>query len=200
MTFKRFISKSGLLETACWSVAVVCIGSFSLMKINAANATNLASEMFGNNKQQEGAQAVKHSPKRQFDKGMIGRLEINKLNIQTAILDGTSNELLDAGVGRVAGTSYFGIPGNVALAGHRDTFFRNLKDVGVGDEIVIYHENGKSTYVVSTMKVTNPDDTDILKDGEGMTVTLITCYPFNFIGSAPQRFIVSAELKNEVLH
>lgn len=189
------MNKLTVLETACWAIALLCIGSFSVMKITAASTTEFASEKF------IGTKSITNSlPKTRFNDSIIGRLEISRLGIQSAIVNGTSDELLDVGVGRVPGTSYFGIPGNVALAGHRDSFFRNLEGVQMGDEITVHHEAGTSIYVVTNMKVTQPDDTEILKDREGMTVTLITCYPFNFVGSAPQRFIVSAEIKRDAVY
>ena len=83
--------------------------------------------------------------------------------------------------------------GNVALAAHRDTFFRPLKDIVAGDEIDVVTPRGQFVYDVTGTSIVDPDDTSVLNPTEGPTLTLITCYPFDYIGHAPKRFIVRAE-------
>jgi sortase A len=100
-------------------------------------------------------------------------------------------------VGRIVGTTRIGETGNVGIAGHRDGFFRGLKDVLIGDTMELETGTGRQTYVVDSIKVVNPDDVSVLKNEPAPALTLVTCYPFYFIGSAPQRYIVHASLKGE---
>jgi sortase A len=94
-------------------------------------------------------------------------------------------------VGHIRGTPLPGQQGNVALAGHRDTFFRGLRKVLVNDEITLTTLSGSYRYRVDSTKVVKPEETEVLED-DGDILTLVTCYPFNFVGSAPRRFIVRA--------
>ena len=108
------------------------------------------------------------------------------------ILEGTDNGTLRRGVGHIPGTSLPGQPGNVAIAGHRDTFFRPLRKIRKNDEITLTTLNGSYRYRVDSTQVIEPDDTQVLDDSDKPILTLVTCYPFNFVGSAPKRFIVRA--------
>jgi sortase A len=126
----------------------------------------------------------------------IAVLEIPRLALRVPVLNGTDNLRLNRGVGRVAGTAWPGQPGNMAIAGHRDGFFRGLKDVAEGDEIRLTTHGGSAAYEIRRMTIVKPTDVGVLAATETPTVTLITCYPFYFIGSAPERFIVQAELRD----
>ena len=95
-------------------------------------------------------------------------------------------------VGHIRGTPLPGQRGNVALAGHRDTFFRGLRDIRVNDEITLTTLSGSYNYRVDSTKVVKPEETEVLEDDGDDILTLVTCYPFNFVGSAPSRFIVRA--------
>lgn len=119
-------------------------------------------------------------------------LKIPRLNLSVPVLDGTDDRLLDVGVGLVEKTSRPGEPGNIAIAGHRDGFFRSLKDVRAGDRIVLSTREADSTYVVEDTWIVQPDDVSVLEPTTAPSITLVTCYPFYFVGSAPQRFIVRA--------
>jgi sortase A len=109
-----------------------------------------------------------------------------------AILEGTSAQTLRLGAGHIKGTAFPGEPGNSGIAGHRDTFFRPLKDIRTNDEIQIQTATGMSRYQVDWVRVVAPDDTGILDPAAASSLTLITCYPFHLIGSAPERFVVHA--------
>ncbi|WP_263381583.1 class D sortase [Granulicella arctica] len=126
-------------------------------------------------------------------------LRVPKVGIEVPVLEGVSDLTLNRGVGHVPGTAMPGEVGNVAITGHRDGFFRGLKDVVPGDLIEVQRPErlgGSRTdhYVVRTTKVVFPSDTSVLNKTADSTLTLITCFPFYFVGSAPQRFIVQASL------
>jgi sortase A len=122
----------------------------------------------------------------------LGRIEISAIGLKTMILEGTEEETLRRAVGHIRSTPLPGQRGNVALAGHRDTFFRGLRDIRANDEITLTTLSGSYHYRVDSTKVVKPEETEALKDDGADTLTLVTCYPFNFVGSAPKRFIVRA--------
>jgi sortase A len=124
----------------------------------------------------------------------IGILRISKIHVQVPVLEGTDELTLNRGVGHLAGTSNLGGSGNSAIAGHRDGFFRGLKDVSVGDRIELDTPAKTVTYVVDRIIVVDPTDVSVLKPRPRPSLTLITCYPFYFVGSAPKRYIVQASV------
>jgi sortase A len=122
----------------------------------------------------------------------LGRIEIRAVGLTTMILEGAEEGTLRRAVGHIRGTPLPGQRGNVALAGHRDTFFRGLRDIRVNDEITLTTLSGSYHYRVDSTTVVKPEETEVLKGDGADTLTLVTCYPFNFVGSAPKRFIVRA--------
>jgi sortase A len=124
----------------------------------------------------------------------VGILRIPKIEVEVPILEGTDDLILNRGVGHVAGTASPGENGNVALAGHRDGFFRGLKDVVVGDKIELVTLQGTQTYTIDRITIVERTDLSVLQPRGRASLTLITCYPFYFVGSAPQRYIVQAFL------
>ena len=124
----------------------------------------------------------------------LGVLEISALQLRVPILEGTDDLTLDRGVGHIAGTAPLGEPGNIGIAGHRDGFFRGLKDIHVGEAIDVYTQRGRSRYVVDEIQIVSPDDVSVLAPRAEPSLTLVTCYPFYFVGSAPSRYIVHATL------
>ena len=131
----------------------------------------------------------------QFSPAM-GILRIPKIDVEVPLLEGTDDLSLNRGVGHVAGTANPGDDGNVAIAGHRDGFFRGLKDVAVGDKIELVTLQTTDTYVIDNITIVDPSDVSVLRPRSRSSLTLITCYPFYFIGSAPQRYIVQASIVN----
>lgn len=121
-------------------------------------------------------------------------LRISRLNLEAPVLDGTDDLTLNRGVGHIEGTAYFGQNGNVGIAGHRDGFFRGLKDIKVGDRIDLEESNRNETYVVDHLEIVDPSDVSVLRSESQAALTLVTCYPFHYIGRAPQRYIVHATL------
>jgi sortase A len=129
----------------------------------------------------------------------IGRLEIPRLRLSVMTREGADAATLRRAVGHVPSTALPGEAGNAAFAGHRDTFFSKLRDIREGDEIVFTTTQGKHRYVVSDLRVVPPSDVSVLEPTARPVLTLVTCYPFNYIGSAPERFIVRASLRDDLL-
>lgn len=124
----------------------------------------------------------------------LGILRIPKLNVEVPVLEGTDDLSLNRGVGHVTGTANPGRDGNVAIAGHRDGFFRGLKDVALGDTVELVTPQRTETYIIDRITIVQPSDVSVLQPRSHASLTLITCYPFYFIGSAPQRYIVQASI------
>jgi sortase A len=122
----------------------------------------------------------------------LGRIEIASIGLTAMIQEGTSNRALQRGVGHITGTALLGKSGNVGLAGHRDTFFRKLRDIQAGDNIKLTTLSGSILYRVDLISIVEPEDSRVLGDTGENILTLVTCYPFSYIGPAPKRFIVRA--------
>lgn len=125
--------------------------------------------------------------------GLIGRIEILRLGLSAAVVEGTDKTTFLRAVGHIPGTALPGQPGNVGLAGHRDTFFRPLRNVRRNDIITLTTLWGEYRYRVVSTRVVSPYDVAVLDPSRNEVLTLVTCYPFYFVGSAPNRFIVRAE-------
>lgn len=124
--------------------------------------------------------------------GLIGRIVIKRLQLSAIVKEGLDARTLRRAVGHVPGTALPGEAGNVALAGHRDTFFRPLRDVRVGDRVELETPRATFTYQVESIRIVRPSDVEVLDPTPYPALTLITCYPFNYVGKAPKRFIVRA--------
>jgi sortase A len=122
----------------------------------------------------------------------LGQIRIERLGLEAAITEGERGSILKRGVGHLSDTPWIGQGGNVALAGHRDTVFRSLRKIRPGDVIEITTADKAVRYSVDRTTVVQPDDLSVLKPLGRSTLTLITCYPFSYFGSAPDRFIVHA--------
>jgi sortase A len=122
----------------------------------------------------------------------LGRIEISAIGLSAMILEGTDARTLRRAVGHIPGTPLPGQQGNVAITGHRDTFFRPLRNIGKEDEIRLTTLTGSYRYRVDSIKVVEPEDTEVLDNSDDAILTLVTCYPFYFVGPAPKRFIVRA--------
>jgi sortase A len=136
------------------------------------------------------------------DGSVIGRVAVDRLNLSAIVRQGVGEETLKEAVGHVPSTALPGQAGNFAIAAHRDTLFRALKDIKLGDRITFQTQTGLFTYEVAATRIVKPTDVSVLRaDGGGLTaasngklLTMITCYPFYYVGSAPNRFIVQAKL------
>ena len=135
----------------------------------------------------EGASATRREA---ITSGLVGRLEIPRLGVSAMVTEGIDRRALSRGIGHVPDTAFPGERGNVGLAAHRDTYFRGLKDVDTGDRVRIVTPGGVFAYEVEWARIVDPDRIDLLADDVGPALTLVTCYPFHWIGSAPKRFVV----------
>jgi sortase A len=123
-------------------------------------------------------------------------LVIRKINLKVPVYNDTDDRTLDRGVGRILGTARIGEAGNLGIAGHRDGFFRGLKDLAPKDEVELLLLGQLDTYVIDSISLVAPSDVSVLKPTRVPSLTLVTCYPFYYIGSAPQRYIVRASIKD----
>lgn len=123
---------------------------------------------------------------------LIGEMTIPRLELKTIVVQGESSKILRRAVGHVPGTAMPGQPGNVALAGHRDSFFRSLRGIQLGDAITIKTPDREFKYQVESIEIVLPTDVQVLQPLRGNVLTLVTCFPFYYVGAAPKRFIVRA--------
>jgi sortase A len=126
----------------------------------------------------------------------LGRLEIPRLEVSAIVRSGTDSRTLRLAIGHINGTAAPGESGNVGLAAHRDTFFRRLGEIQPDDEVRLVTARGTYAYRVEGTQIVNPRETWVLNQTDTPTLTLITCYPFRYVGSAPQRFVVRARLRD----
>jgi sortase A len=126
-------------------------------------------------------------------RGLIGRLEIQRLGLSVMVTEGDDHRTLRRAVGHIPGTALPGQKGNIALTGHRDTFFRPLRNIRLNDMVTLTTLQGEYRYRVLATQVVSPDNVSVLNPGRNEILTLVTCHPFYFVGAAPNRFIVRAE-------
>jgi sortase A len=122
----------------------------------------------------------------------IGEIEIPRLKLAVPVFEGDDAHILKLGAGHVPGTALPGAPGNICIAAHRDKFFRALRFIRAGDEIVLQTAEGPMRFVVNSRSIVKPSDTQVLMPAPHRDLTLVTCYPFYYVGNAPKRFIVHA--------
>jgi len=124
--------------------------------------------------------------------GVVGRLEIPRLHLRAIVGEGVDASTLDWALGHIPGTVFPGQNGNVGVAGHRDTLFRDLRALTKDDLILFQTLSGSYAYRVESMQIVKPQDIGVLEPSKHSELTLVTCYPFNYVGSAPDRFVVKA--------
>lgn len=124
--------------------------------------------------------------------GLVGRIEIPRVGVSAVIGSGIDAQTLSHAVGHIPGTALPGQPGNIGLAGHRDSYFRGLRALKLKDRIKITTPGGLHEYAVDSIQIVAPGRGDVLNRTAGETLTLVTCYPFSYIGEAPKRFVVKA--------
>jgi len=181
-----------LIQLALFLVAGLALGWYA--GVSAATARDQASLPASGNERSwlppSGASppASSQLPPRAY----VARLEIERLGLSTVVREGADDNTLRTAAGHLSDTPLPGDPGNSAIAGHRDTLFRKLKDVRVGDRIAVTRPAGTVYFTVRDTRVVAPTDVSVLAPTEGPTLTLVTCYPFRYIGPAPKRFVVRA--------
>lgn len=124
---------------------------------------------------------------------IIGRIEIPRIHVSVVVLEGSDARVLRIGAGHVQGTALPGTVGNVGIAAHRDTFFRPVREIRPDDLITLTTPQGVFQYRVEGTEIVNPTDVQVLHQTKDAELTLVTCYPFYYVGSAPKRFIVHAK-------
>jgi sortase A len=189
-----------LLERALLLIGVVLLGWYALQQLQIAYDQAAAAGELEEVRMAAPAPPMEHahSPLRlSLTTGaVVGRVEIPRVGVSAIVREGDDVKTLRRAVGHVPGTALPGEIGNAALAGHRDTFFRGLRNIRNGDEIRLATPGGDARYVVRSTRIVDPSEVSVLAPTRKSTLTLVTCYPFNYIGTAPKRFIVRAELAN----
>jgi sortase A len=192
-------------------LAIVCLGLYSSVYLERATYQNYESRQF--DRAPAGAVATVAvsrdaatrigrigrtstmpmlSPGLPISAALIGRLSIPRLHLFAMVREGVDRRTLQLAVGHIPATPLPGQAGNVALAGHRDTFFRALKDLRMKDEIQFSTLRGDFSYRVESLLIVEPDNVGVLANSPENVLTLVTCYPFSYIGAAPKRFVVRA--------
>jgi len=180
------------LERLLLLIGIVCLGLYGFFKVQAYVHQTELERMLEVERSAEPPHATgevpRSKPRRVLREGdLFGRLEIPRLNMSVMVMEGVSDRTLRLGAGHIPGTS-------LGIAAHRDSFFRPLKDIRKGDTIKFATIDGTREYRVTATSIVGPKDTFVLDNNSNdETMTLVTCYPFYYIGSAPKRFIVQAE-------
>jgi len=190
------------LERALWTAGCCALGYYVFASIDASLKQRQLAQSFEESRTHVGvpAQATLNNSTADLQKAptqsgsrLVGRLEIPNLNLSSVILEGVGSQTLRVGLGHVPGTSMPGQPGNVVIAGHRDTFFRPLRKMKICDELSIDTTTHTYYYQVRSVEIVDPHNVNALRFHNRDELTLITCYPFSYIGPAPKRFVVHAE-------
>ena len=194
MASRRVNNRWKIVEAALWTsgAALLLFGCVTLTQASLA--------------QQEGRELVdslprtvvgqEHAAKRRVEGAIEAELEIPAIQLSVPVLTGCTEETLRRGACRLLGTAVAGGLGNMALAGHRDTSFRPLERLHAGDVARVVDASGRYEYIVNRTEVVSPDDVRVLDVGDRPELTLITCFPFHYVGAAPKRYIVHAYLRS----
>ena len=185
-----------LLRRTLTVVGVVCLGGWATVKGYAFVATvrNEAILERLTEARRDGLELPERfAPGREpAEAALLGRIDIPRVGVSAVILQGTSERCLEQAAGHVASTALPGGGGNVAIAGHRDSVFRHLEGIRLGDAIKVSTPEATRLYRVDAIRIVDPSDTAVLAPARTPRLTLITCYPFHYIGPAPHRFVVQA--------
>jgi LPXTG-site transpeptidase (sortase) family protein len=194
------------LERLLLVVAIVALGWYAGVKLDAAREqAALSTELENARKaatQTPGTATSGTRPPVRIvavpAQSLIGRIEVPRLKLSAVAREGVDVRTLRGSVGHVPGTALPGAEGNAAFAAHRDTFFRPLEGIRTGDEVVVTTPTGVHRYAVTGTHIVDPAEVSVLDATGGRQLTLVTCYPFNFVGNAPKRFIVQATLQDSL--
>jgi len=186
----------GIVALGCWASV-----SVSARLFQSREARGFAQELRKKVPSEKGAVQSSSTPEVEqqdpVNGTVIAKLAIPQLGLSTMVVEGVEDGDLKLAAGHIPGTALPGDPGNVGIAGHRDTFFRPLRLIRKGDVIALSTLQGEDQYQIVSTEIVSPDDVQVLYPTHRDTLTLVTCYPFYFVGSAPQRFIVRAERSEE---
>lgn len=182
--------RSWLLQLFEWLLLGVGLGCLAMFAYETVEARRFQAEQAAAFERQASRQLV---TRRIQPGGLVGMLDVPRLELSTPVIEGDDMTTLKRAVGHLPDTPMPWDPGNSAIAGHRDGLFRPLKDVKIGDEIRFRTTREELRYRVSQTTIVKPDDLSVLEpQADDSTLTLITCYPFYYVGTAPKRFIVHA--------
>ncbi|MBZ5626950.1 MAG: class D sortase [Acidobacteriia bacterium] len=180
-------------------VAIVCLGLYSYEYVERVLYQTYESRAFDGTLDRAAAVVAAPLPRRPeplsrrpSPNELIGRLSVPRLHLSAMVREGIDRKTLKLAVGHIPATALPGQAGNVGVAGHRDTFFRELKDLKIGDEIQFSTLNGDFQYVVESLIVVDPDNAGALAPSSENVLTMVTCYPFYYVGAAPKRFVAKA--------
>ena len=186
------------VEWLLWMAATVCLGTVFFSSLLAIRSHQQAFAMVAHSRSTPGTggPAAKDGarPETRHAGDVIGRLEIPTLGLSVPVTAGIETSSLLRGVGHIEGTAYPGGLGTLGLAGHRDTYFRPLRRIQTGMDIRVTDESGTYHYEVDSTEIVTPEQVDVLAIRSRPELTLVTCYPFDYVGAAPNRFIVHAHL------
>lgn len=177
-------------EIFFWAAAAVLLGWYGYVYLDRTTWQARQERAFAAAPATPATRATRATPAASSD--VIGRIEIPRAGVRAMIVRGSSDAALRRAVGHIEGTALPGQPGNIGLAGHRDTFFRNLRALRKNDTILIQTPAGAYEYRVTALRIVGPDAVEVLQTSAVPTLTLVTCYPFYYVGHAPRRFIVQA--------
>jgi sortase A len=180
------------IEGLLWAAGCLALGYCAFVLVSAQLAQSQGNRAL-EQAWKEGSPGEGGFPTDHPEGSLVGRMEIRRIHLSAVVFEGTSDFTLARGVGHMTSSGSLGKRGNIVFAGHRDTFFRELRKARKGDEIVITGSQGQFWYRVNSLFIVSPDQVEVLRPGAGESLTLITCYPFSYLGSAPQRYIVRAE-------
>ena len=205
------IARRALVRYFFLTIAIVCLGLFSYEYVERALYQTYESRAFdrtlGRGAATLTASSEKNTPpgrvapssrkpvsssRLSSPTALIGRLSVPRLNLSAMVREGIDSKTLKLAVGHIPATALPGQSGNVVVAGHRDTFFRGLKDLKEGDEIHFSTWDGDFDYVVESLIIVEPDNAGALGPSSENVLTMVTCYPFYYVGDAPKRFVVRA--------
>lgn len=201
MRLERILRISGLiligiyviarLHGFLWNYAAVEAQSLTVNKATAEES-NIDFSLWDSKR----IEAYKESLLKKFDPP-LAVLRIDRIKLEVAVLEGTDDITLNRGVGHIENTATVSSSGNVGIAGHRDGFFRGLKDLKLGDSMELDTSTEKRIYQIDRIEIVQPEDVRVLDSRANPSLTLVTCYPFYFIGHAPKRYIVQASLTDK---
>ena len=198
----RVNGKFVLISRGLIALGLLCLAYYSVLTVHAwryQRAAKSQVDQMVSIERPPAARAAVADPKPLKAGELIGRVDIPRLKLSAAIAEGDDDRTLGKAVGHLPDTP---LPwhgrGNVALAAHRDGLFRPLEKIRIGDDVRVVTARGEFRYQVKKTHIVDPDDVWVIAPTDTPTITLITCYPFSFVGNAPHRFVVQAELLADI--
>jgi sortase A len=194
-----------MLEAVAWAAGIVCLAYVGVRHMDSVNSNRESMRRFAELTAEhrrggsvdvtlwsEARIAAWHRTRDRSGPTPLAILRIPRIGLEVPVLEGTDELTLNRALGHIEDTALPGVDGNIGIAGHRDGFFRALMNVVPGDAIEVEALHGTEQYTIERTWIVTPDDVSVLDPTTEPSVTLVTCYPFYFVGSAPQRFIVRA--------